>query len=197
LDTRNEHALVHCLATPARTGIERRTIVELRRLTKLSKNECLTIYQILLSFLRRKELILSRSSQDSKNNEDESFIILEKCYIGIKEFFDFIEQLQMTIEENEHLKIESSVTFSKLMSLISKQLRKDTSFNRCDAIMKEIIEEFSQCFQTTLPLMDCSSPIRVRQKKYPNIKQCPSLVGIIWWYISWSSFSSFCCLFMC
>lgn len=109
LDTRNEHALVHCLATPARTGIERRTIVELRRLTKLSKNECLTIYQILLSFVRRKELILSRSSsqQDSQSNDDESFLILDKYYIGIKEFFDFIEQLQMTIEENEHLKIDS------------------------------------------------------------------------------------------
>ncbi|CAF3162893.1 unnamed protein product, partial [Rotaria sp. Silwood2] len=37
LDTCNEHALIHCLATPARVGIERRTIVELRR---LSKNEC-------------------------------------------------------------------------------------------------------------------------------------------------------------
>ncbi len=111
MDTRNEHALVHCLATPARTGIERRTIVELRRLTKLSKNECLTIYQILLSFIRRKELILSRlsssSQQDSTNNDDESFIILDKYYIGIKEFFDFIEQLQIIIEENEHLKIES------------------------------------------------------------------------------------------
>jgi len=111
LDTRNEHALVHCLATPARSGIERRTIVELRRLTKLSKNECLTIYQILLSFIRRKELILSRlsssSQQDSTNNDDESFVILEKYYIGIKEFFDFIEQLQMIIEENEHLKIDS------------------------------------------------------------------------------------------
>ncbi len=110
LDTRNEHALVHCLATPARTGIERRTIVELRRLSKLSKNECLTIYQILLSFIRRKELILSRlssSQQDSTINDDESFVILDKYYNGIKEFFDFIEQLQMTIEENEHLKIES------------------------------------------------------------------------------------------
>ncbi len=112
MDTRNEHALVHCLATPARTSIERRTIVELRRLTKLSKNECLTIYQILLSFIRRKELILSRlssssSQQESINNDDESFVILEKYYIGIKEFFDFIEQLQMIIEENEHLKIDS------------------------------------------------------------------------------------------
>jgi hypothetical protein len=111
LDTRNEHALVHCLATPARASIERRTIVELRRLTKLSKNECLTIYQILLSFIRRKELILSRlsssSQQESTNNDDESFVILEKYYIGIKEFFDFIEQLQMIIEENEHLKIDS------------------------------------------------------------------------------------------
>jgi hypothetical protein len=110
LDTRNEHALIHCLVTPARAGIERRTIVELRRLSKMSKNECLTIYQILLSFLRRKELILSRSSssqQDSLNTDDESFAILDKYYVGIKEFFDFIEQLQMTIEENEHSKIES------------------------------------------------------------------------------------------
>ncbi len=111
LDTRNEHALVHCLATPARVGIERRTIVELRRLTKLSKNECLTIYQILLSFIRRKELILNRQSsssqQESINSDDESFIILDKHFFSIKEFFDFIEQLQMTIEENEHLKVES------------------------------------------------------------------------------------------
>ncbi|CAF0812379.1 unnamed protein product [Rotaria sordida] len=163
LDTRNEHALIHCLATPARVGIERRTIVELRRLSKLSKNECLTIYQIILSFLRRKDLILSRlssSQQDSINNDDESFIILDKYYIGIKEFFDFIEQIQMTIEENEHLKIESIITFRKIMTLISKQLRKDNSFSRCDLILKEIIEEFCQCFQTTLPLMDCASPIR-------------------------------------
>ncbi|CAF3411726.1 unnamed protein product [Rotaria sp. Silwood1] len=163
LDTRNEHALIHCLATPARAGIERRTLVELRRLSKLSKNECLTIYQILLSFLRRKELILSRlssSQQDSTNNDDESFIILDKYYIGIKEFFDFIEQIQMTIEENEHSKIESNITFRKIMTLMSKQLRKDSSLSRCDLIFKEIIEEFCQCFQTTLPLMDCASPIR-------------------------------------
>ncbi len=50
------------------------------------------------------------------------------------------------------------------MSFISKQLRKDISFNRCDSIIKEIIEEFCQCFQTTLPLMNCTSPIRVRSK---------------------------------
>ncbi|CAF3256213.1 unnamed protein product [Rotaria socialis] len=161
LDTRNEHALIHCLATPARAGIERRTIVELRRLSKLSKNECLTIYQILLSFLRRKELTLNRSSQqDSLNNEDESFMILDKCYVGVKEFFDFIEHIQMTIEENEHAKIESIVTFRKIMTMISKQLRKDSSFSRCDVILKDVIEEFCQCFQTTLPLMDCTSPIR-------------------------------------
>ena len=113
MDTRNEHALIHCLSSPARVGIERRTIVELRRLTKLSKNESLTIYQILLSFIRRKELISSRmtcSSQDSNsssNTMDESFVILEKYYVGLKEFFDFLEQLQMIIEENEHLKISS------------------------------------------------------------------------------------------
>ncbi len=110
MDTRNEHALVHCLATPARSGIERRTIIELRRLTKLSKNESLTIYQILLSFIRRKELILSRvtsSQQESNNHDDESFMILDKYYVGIKEFFDFIELLQMTIEENEHIRVES------------------------------------------------------------------------------------------
>ena len=111
LDTRNEHALIHCLSTPSRVGIERRTIVELRRLTKLSKNESLTIYQILLSFIRRKELISNRipSSQSDSNNSppDPSFIILEKYYVGLKEFFDFLEQLQMMIEENEHLKISS------------------------------------------------------------------------------------------
>ena len=38
---------------------------------------------------------------------DESFVILEKYYVGLKEFFDFLEQLQMIIEENEHLKISS------------------------------------------------------------------------------------------
>ncbi|CAF3639923.1 unnamed protein product [Adineta steineri] len=168
LDTRNEHALIHCLATPVRTGIERRTIVELRRLTKLSKNECLTIYQILLSFIRRKELLSSRlsqssssqSSQESTNNDDESFIALDKYYVGIKEFFDFIEQLQMIIEENEHLKIDSLITFRKLMMLISKQLRKDISFNRCESIFKDIIEEFCECFQITHKITDCISPIR-------------------------------------
>ncbi len=50
------------------------------------------------------------------------------------------------------------------MTLMSKQLRKDSSFNRCDSIIKDTIEEFCQCFQTTLPLMGCSSPIRVRFK---------------------------------
>ncbi|CAF1324407.1 unnamed protein product [Adineta steineri] len=146
----------------------RRTIVELRRLTKLSKNECLTIYQILLSFIRRKELLSSRlsqssssqSSQESTNNDDESFIALDKYYVGIKEFFDFIEQLQMIIEENEHLKIDSIITFRKLMMLISKQLRKDISFNRCESIFKDIIEEFCECFQTTHKITDCISPIR-------------------------------------
>jgi hypothetical protein len=54
-----------------------------------------------------------------------------------------------------------SVTFRKLMTLISKQLRKDTSFNRCDLIFKEIIEEFCECFQSTHPKLDCTSPIRV------------------------------------
>lgn len=47
------------------------------------------------------------------------------------------------------------------MTLISKQLRKDNSFHRCDTIMKEIIEEFCQSFQTTISLMNCTSPIRV------------------------------------
>jgi hypothetical protein len=87
------------------------TMAELRRLTKLPKNECLTIYQILLSFRRRKQLILngiSLSSQQDLNIDDESFQILDKYYINIKEFFDFIEQLQMIIEENEDLKIEST-----------------------------------------------------------------------------------------
>ncbi len=48
------------------------------------------------------------------------------------------------------------------MTLLSKQLRKDISFNRCDSIFKEIIEEFCECFQTTLTLTDCTSPTRVR-----------------------------------
>ncbi|CAF0824851.1 unnamed protein product [Rotaria sordida] len=164
LNTRNEHALVHCLVTPAYNGIEQEIIVELRRLSKLSKNECLTIYQILLSFLRRKELILNRISsslqQDFINNDDKSFHIFDKYYISIKEFFDFIEQLQMIIEGNEHLKIESIVTFRKLLELILKQLRKDISFNQNDLIIKEIIEEFCQCFQTTQLFMTCTSPIR-------------------------------------
>ncbi|CAF0840016.1 unnamed protein product [Rotaria sordida] len=165
LNTRNEHALVHCLVTPAYNGIEQEIIVELRRLSKLSKNKCLTIYQILLSFLQRKELILNRissssSQQDFINNDDKSFHILDKYYISIKEFFDFIEQLQMIIEENEHLKIESIVTFRKLLELILKQLRKDISFNQNDLIIKEIIEEFCQCFQMTQLFMTCTSPIR-------------------------------------
>jgi len=110
LDTRNEYALIHCLVTPGRIGIERETIYELQYLAKLSKNDGLTIYQILLSFLRRKELILKRissSEQDLINNNDKSLDLLDKYYSGIKEFFDFIEQLQIIIEENEHLKIES------------------------------------------------------------------------------------------
>lgn len=62
------------------------------------------------------------------------------------------------------------------MTLISKQLRKDSSFNRCDLIMKETIEEFCQCFQTiTTSLMNFSSPIRVRylqkkKKKYSSLQ---------------------------
>ena len=57
-----------------------------------------------------------------------------------------------------------SMTFRRLMGLISKQLRKDTSFNRCESIFKEISDEFCECFQTTLTLTDCTSPIRVRAK---------------------------------
>ena len=55
-----------------------------------------------------------------------------------------------------------SVTFRQLMILITKQLRKDHSFNRCESMIKDVIEEFSVCFQGTLPLMECSSPARVK-----------------------------------
>lgn len=48
------------------------------------------------------------------------------------------------------------------MTFMSKLLRKDNAFSRCDLIIKDVIEEFCQCFQTTLPLLDCTSPIRVR-----------------------------------
>jgi HPt (histidine-containing phosphotransfer) domain-containing protein len=79
-------------------------IVELKSL----ENEGLTIYEILLSFLRRKELIIlnrkSSSAEDLINNNDKSFDILDKYYNDIK---DFIEQLRMIIEENEYSKIES------------------------------------------------------------------------------------------
>jgi len=79
-------------------------IVELKSL----ENEGLTIYEILLSFLRRKELIIlnrkSSSVEDLINNNDKSFDILDKYYNDIK---DFIEQLRMIIEENEYSKIES------------------------------------------------------------------------------------------
>ncbi|CAF3134712.1 unnamed protein product [Rotaria sp. Silwood2] len=162
-DTRNEHALIHCLITSARHGIEREIIVELRRLSKLSKNKCLTIYEILLSFLRRKELILNRissSQQDFINKDDKSFHPIDKYYIGIKQLFDFIEQLQMIIEKNENLKIESIVTFRQLLRLILKQLHQDISYNQNELIVKEIIEEFCQCFQTTHPFMTCTSSIR-------------------------------------
>jgi hypothetical protein len=100
LDTRNERALLHCLVTSKRIGIKPEAILELQN---LSKNEGLTIYQILLSFLRRKELI-SSSQEDLLTKDDHSF---DKYSNGIKEFFDFIEQLRMIIEENEHLQIES------------------------------------------------------------------------------------------
>jgi len=48
-----------------------------------------------------------------------------------------------------------SVTFRKLLELISKQLRNDISFNQ------DIIEELCQYFQTTISIMNCTSPIRV------------------------------------
>ncbi len=99
MDTRNEYALIHCLVR-----IKREMIVELKSL----ENEGLTIYEILLSFLRRKELIIlnrkSSSAEDLINNNDKSFDILDKYYNDIK---DFIEQLRMIIEENEYSKIES------------------------------------------------------------------------------------------
>ncbi|CAF3882792.1 unnamed protein product, partial [Rotaria sp. Silwood1] len=103
LDTKNERALIYCLVTCARNDIEREIIVRLRC---LSKNECLTIHQILLSFLQHKELILNRTSslqEDfiNNNNDNELFHILDKYYIDIREFFNFIEQLQMIIEENK------------------------------------------------------------------------------------------------
>lgn len=98
LDTRNEHALVHCLTTPSRQNLDRRTIVELRRLTQLKKNESLTMFQILLSFVRRKDL--------NSNENEENFLVLNQFSVGLKEFVDFVEQLQMKIEENEYLKVE-------------------------------------------------------------------------------------------
>lgn len=100
MDTRNEHALIHCLVTPERFGIKRETIVELQCSLK---NESLTIYQVLLSFLRRKELVSTRISSLQHANTDP----LDKFYDGLKEFFDFIEQLRMIIEENEQSKTES------------------------------------------------------------------------------------------
>ncbi len=81
LDTRNEHALIHCLLTSKHIAFKRETIVELQC-------ENLTIYQVFLSFLQRQEF-------SSLQYE------LEKYYDDIKEFFDFIEQLQMIIEENQ------------------------------------------------------------------------------------------------
>jgi hypothetical protein len=95
LDTRNEHALIHCLITPARIGIKRETIIELQCLS-----EDLTIYEIFLSFLRCKELISSSLQEDLSNK---LFDILDKYYDNIKEFFDFIEQLRIIIEENESM----------------------------------------------------------------------------------------------
>ena len=55
----------------------------------------------------------------------------------------------------------SSVTFRQLLGSIVKQLRKDVSFHRCESLIKEVIEEFCSSFQTTLSLIDCSTPIRV------------------------------------
>jgi hypothetical protein len=85
LDTRNEHALIHCLLTSKRIAFKRETIVELQC-------ESLTIYQVFLSFLRRQECSSLQYDYDK---------ILEKYYDDIKEFFHFIEQLQMIIEENQ------------------------------------------------------------------------------------------------
>ncbi|CAF1239434.1 unnamed protein product [Rotaria sp. Silwood1] len=117
LDIGNEHALLQCLTTPAYNGIECNTITELRR---LSKNECSSIYQILLSFLRRKELILNHISSSQLvliNNDDKSFHLLDKYYI-------------------------------------------DTSINQNDLIIKEILEEFYQSFQTIHSFMTCTTSIR-------------------------------------
>ncbi len=50
-----------------------------------------------------------------------------------------------------------SVTFRKLLELISKQLQKD----QYDLIIKEIIEEFCHYFQTTISLMNSISSIQV------------------------------------
>ena len=54
-----------------------------------------------------------------------------------------------------------SVTLHKLLELISKQLRKNKEFSRYDPIIEEVIEELCQCFQTTISLMNCTSPMRV------------------------------------
>ena len=110
LDTCNEHALIHCLLTAGNLGIKRETIIELQCLSKLSKNDGLTIYQILLSLLRRKELtsthVSSSLQHDLTTNTDQLLSILDKSYDGIKEFFKFLEQLRMIIEDNEHSKTE-------------------------------------------------------------------------------------------
>lgn len=101
---------MYCLVTPKSHLIQEEILTDLTFLSKSSKNESLTKYQILLSFLRRKELTLNRrttSQHELSNNDDKSFSVLDKYFKGIKEFFDFIEKLQTIIEENEHLKIES------------------------------------------------------------------------------------------
>jgi len=134
LNTQNEYAFLHCLKTFLCTDIPREIIAELEHLIKFSKNESLTIYQVLLSFVRRKELISNGIFLTSEKSDE----LFDKYSSNFKEFFQFIEQLHMIIEDNEEFNNEILCQLLKLIS--SKQIDKNIS----ELLIKEIIEEFCQ-----------------------------------------------------
>ena len=89
LDRRNEYALIHCLRNSGCFDTQRENIGELQLISKYRDERS------------------SWQNDSTARIIDQSFDVVKKDNHSIKEFFDFLEQLQMIIEENERSQSES------------------------------------------------------------------------------------------
>ncbi|CAF1640832.1 unnamed protein product [Adineta ricciae] len=126
MNTRNEHALVHCLRASPKIGLDQSMIMNL---VNLSRSEHVTLYESLHAF--------------HLENCDASAETIRL----LKEFFDLIKQVH-----NKCVNAEAERTLSQVLNLIGKYLQ--VQDNR---LLTDILEDFSQCFQTMLSLVKSSS----------------------------------------